>query len=408
MLSKILSTATTLSLLTTTLLANSLESVVNDSKISSEIKFHHASSNLLGFPNSDLATGFGGSFGLVTGDFYGFKLGATLQAMGLINEDTTHKIFRDNLDGEGVVLSELYLDYTIKDTNLKLGRQFIYTPLVSTALKGFSSESMIKDAFEAYIITNSSLPDTTILAGYIHKYQNQTDYMGDIGDFEKDGLEDGAYTIHIKNSSFPNLTLQAQYLKINDFKYDIDIYYAQADYKLGAHTLSAQYAYSKNEAMGSELEDGAVWGVRAMGPLGVGKLGFLTAFTSSYKDGDSYPGLGKGTSDTLFTAMPVGGDGITRRGNADTIVAALTVPIEKFTFIPYIGKSFVNPNSKNPSSQIGDAIAYGLAATYKHSEKFDIKANWEHVRTQNHIPNSNSILSKKDSDTMKLYMTYSF
>lgn len=385
-----------------------LEDAIKSTKFTTQLKSQYASTNLVGLNSTDSIVGIGGNFGLITGDFYGLKIGATLQAEGRLYSDRQNNLFKNDLDAKGVTLSEAYADYTFMNTNLKLGRQFVYTPLISSAIDGKSSEVIIKDAFEAYMITNSDLPDTTLMAGYIRKYQNSTNYNKRAGDFEKfDATQNGAYTVHIKNNSIENLTLQAQYLKVDGYHDDKNALYFQADYKLAGHTLSAQYTCAKNEAMGSKLEKSAVWGVSATGPLGISNLGYITAFTSSYKDGDSYAGLGKGANDTIFTAMPLGGDAISRRGNTDTIVGAVIVPVYKFTAIAYLGKSFANANDKNPSSLIGDVLAYGLAGIYKYNDHLNIKANWEYAKLQNtNMPNGTQI--DKNNNTVKVYASYMF
>lgn len=398
--------------LTNPLLANAsteLEEAIKNTKFTAEIKSQYAYSNLLGYDSADKMAGVGGNIGFLTGDFYGLKLGATLQAMGKIYSDRKNDLFKDSLDANGLALSEAYVDYTLQNTNLKLGRQFIYTPLVSSAINGKSSEVILKDAFEAYTITNSDLPDTTITAGFINRYQNSTDYNGHIGKFKKyDLTQDGAYTVYLKNTSIENLKLQAQYLRVDGYDDNKDAVFFQADYNLMGHILSAQYTFAKNRMMPSELEDSAVWGISATGPLGISNLGYATAFTSSYKDGDSYAGLGKGTNDTLFTAMPLGGDQVARRGNSDTVVGAIVVPVEQFTFIPYLGKSFANPNDKNQSSLIGDVLAYGLGAMYKYDEHLNLKANWEYAKTEESIIMPNGNQSDKDNNTVKIYASYLF
>lgn len=389
--------------------AETLEEAFKASKVTGELKAEYASSNFLGQIHSDNISGVAGSLGIVTDPLFGFKVGATFQASHIIDTDRAGGVFSDDLDAAGAVLSEAYVEYTLSKTSLKVGRQFIFTPLVATSASGQPSESLIKDAFEAYMVTNTDLPKTTLMAGYISKYQNQTDGNGDIGKFEK--LEDGAYTVYAKNQSIANLTLQAQYLDINGeiAGTDKNVFYAQVDYVLAGHTLSAQYINSTDKALGSTLKDGQAWGVKATGPLGLGQLGYVTAFTSSMEDGDVYAGLGRGTVDLLFTAMPVNNAGVAQRGNTDTIVGGIIVPIAGVTFIPYLGKSFCEPNAVNASSLMGDVTGSGLIAIYPVDKHFLIKGNYEHVTTEKTyagIPTG--FLADKETDAFKLYLSYKF
>lgn len=393
-----------------TFAADTLEEAFKASKVTGELKAEYASSNFLGKANSDNISGVAGSLGIVTDSLYGFKVGATFQASHIIDTDRAGGVFADDLDAAGAVLSEAYLEYKISNTSLKAGRQYIYTPLIATSASGQPSEALLKDSFEAYMVTNTDLPNTTLMAGYISKYQNQTDGAENVGKFEK--IEDGAYTVYVKNTSIANLTLQAQYLDVNGetANADKDAFYAQADYILAGHTLSVQYINSTDKSAGSTLKDGQAWGVKATGPLGLGQLGYLTAFTSSFKDGDVFAGLGKGTGDLLFTAMPVNGAGVAQRGNTDTVVGGIIVPIVGTTFIPYAGKSFSDPNSINTSSLPGDMTAVGLVAIYPFNKNFLVKVNYEHVTTEKTypgmIPNGN--FTDKETDVAKVYLSYKF
>ena len=190
-------------LLTAPLFADNLNDAFANGKVKGEIKSEYSNSNFLGATSSDDIGVVGGSLGYTTGDFYGFNAGATFQASHVIAEDNDHSIFARDLDASGAVLSELYLQYKLSNTSAKAGRQFIYTPLISTSINGKSSESVVKDSFEAYLLTNTDIPDTVITAGYVDKYQGKTRGNGDIGKFEQ--YEDGAYTLYVKNNSIENL-----------------------------------------------------------------------------------------------------------------------------------------------------------------------------------------------------------
>lgn len=393
--------------------AETLEEAFKASKVTGELKGEYASSNFLGKSSSDNVSGVAGSLNVITGELYGFKAGVTFQAAHLLDIDRAGNVFQDDLDAAGAVLSEAYLEYKISHTNLKAGRQYIYIPLVATSTSGQPSESLLKDSFEAYMITNADLPNTTVMAGYISKYQNQTDGNKNVGRFEKNAVEDGAYTVYIKNKSLTNTTLQAQYLSVNGYtaSSDKEALYVQADYVLAGHTLSAQYINSTDKSAGSSLKDGQAWGVKATGPLGLGQLGYVTAFTSSFKDGDVYAGLGKGTGDLFLTAMPVNGGGVAQRGNTDTLVGGIIVPIAGVTFIPYLGRSFcdISP-AVNPSSSIGDVTGSGLIAIYPFDKNLLIKANYEHVTIEKTYPGMlpNGNFTDKETDVVKVYLSYKF
>ena len=392
--------------ITTPLLADKVSEAFENMEVKGEIKAAYVNSNFLGANKSDNVLAVGGNLGIVTGDFYGFKAGITFQASSVLSDDVNNNNtspFSVNgvskrvhyFDASGAVLSEAYLQYTISNTSLKVGRQFIYTPLVSTGLENKSSEAIIKDSFEAYLLTNTDLPDTKIVAGYINKWQAQSDGLGDVADFKD--VEDGSYTIYAKNDSIENLTLQAQFLNIDGktSSGDKDAFYFQADYKLGHHTVSAQYLNSTDKSQASNAQDGELFGLKATGPLGLGKLGYLLAYNSSTdNNGAVFTGAGEGATDTPFTAMPVHDGGVPTRADTDTIVGAVVVPAFGATFIPYAGKSF------SDSHALGDVTAMGALAIYPINKNLLVKVDFEHVKVQK--------LISKNTDTTRVYLSYKF
>lgn len=392
--------------ITTPLLADKVSEAFENMKVKGELKTAYINSNFLGASESDSVFAVGGNLGIVTGDFYGFKAGITFQASSVLSDDVNNNNTSPfNVNGvskrtnyfnaSGAILSEAYLEYALSNTSLKVGRQFIYTPLVSTGLENKSSEAIIKDSFEAYILTNTDLPDTKIVAGYINKWQAQSDGHGDVAEFED--VQDGAYTIYAKNTSIKNLTLQTQYLNIDgkEKSGDKDAFYFQADYKLGNHTVSAQYLNSTDKSQATNAEDGELFGVKATGPLGLGKLGYLVAFNSSTDDnGAIYTGAGEGATDTPFTAMPVHDGGVPTRADTDTIVGAIIIPAFDATFIPYTGKSY------SDSHALGDVTAMGAMAIYPINKNLLVKAQFEHVKVQ-------KVLSE-NTDTTRVYLSYKF
>lgn len=147
------------------------------------------------------------------------------------------------------------------------------------------------------------------------------------------------------------------------------------------------------------LEDGELYGIKAQGALGIGKLGYLVAFNSSTKDGDVNLGAGAGTTDTAFTAMPVNGGGVPTRANTDTLVGGLIVPVYDITTIAYAGYSWSNGG-------LGDVSAVGAMAIYPFYENFLLKVNYEHVETEHTIIPAG--IEEKNTDVARVYLSYKF
>lgn len=383
--------------LSSSVYADSLEEAFKASKVSGEIKSEYSSSNFLGQAESDGIFALGGNLGAVSGSYYGFKLGATFQTSHVVDLDKNGDVFgtagNDALDVQGSVLSEAYLQYSIANTTFKAGRQYIQTPLVSSGIDGKSSQSLVKDSFEAYIVANTDIPDTTVVAGYVSKYQAKRDATGDVGSFDK--FEDGAYTIYVKNKSIKDLTFTVQYLDIQGATSlgDKDALYFQVDYKLGMHTLSAQYLKSTENSV-----DGQAFGLMSSGALGIGKLGYIVAYNSSTEDAPVYVGAGTGTSDTLFTAMPVNGGGVPSRPNTDTLVGGIIVPVAGATVIAYGGQS-------SRDIGLGNVKAMGAMVIYPYNKNFLVKVNYEHVNLENTVP---GVIPDANTDVARVYLSYKF
>jgi len=152
-----------------------------------------------------------------TGTFYGFSLGFTTQTSAApFADETAKEVFgtnqNDDLYGSGTQLSEAYITYTIGKTTAKVGRQFIKMPLI-----GSSTSRMITQSFEAALLTNTDIPNTTVSVGAVSKFQDRTDGEGGVGQFEELNKDhDYAYTALIVNQSIPNVELTVQYLSFDD------------------------------------------------------------------------------------------------------------------------------------------------------------------------------------------------
>jgi hypothetical protein len=404
-----LSLATIIALTSITTIASAgenLSDAFSNLKVNGEIKAGYVNSNFLGGADYDAITAAGGRISTVTGDFYGLKAGVTFQGATVLNDDLTKTNSgpfsvnsvskRTNyFNASGAVMSEAYLEYTLSNTNFKGGRQFIDTPVVSSGHEGKSSESMIKDAFEAYVLTNTDISNTTFVVAYVDKWQSQSDGNGNVGEFEQ--VEDGAYTIYAKNKSIENLTLQAQYLKVNGTTSanDKDLFFVQGDYQVGPHTLSAQYYDSTDKTQAPGAQDGQMVAFRATGPLGLGKLGYLVGYSASLdKDGGVFTGLGEGETDTILTGLPVHDGGVPSRPDTNTAVGALVFPISDLTLIGYAGKSMSSTHA------LGDVTGMGAMAIYPVAKNLMLRVNYERVECE-------KILTE-NTNTTRVYLAYNF
>ena len=291
--------------------------------------------------NEDLFS-TGVMLGYVTDSLNGFSFGTTLQSnYAPMASSDAKNLYATDMYGSGAVLSEAYIVYTMKNTTAKVGRQFIASPLVSS-----SGSRMIKEAFQAAVLINTDLPNTTLVAGYADKFQGRTsDYDrsvpgADSGmpSFKKEAVFygtgttagsnvfgfDGAFTAAVINKSIANLTLIGQYLFVNDVEFtnggDAHVFYAEGNYVVPLSNakvlLDATYRGSKTS--NATFDSFHVEGDMYQGRVGFKELaGFNASFAYSTVSSDQSVLLGAGNGPTTYTAPLIKGAEVTSGANTD-------------------------------------------------------------------------------------------
>ena len=323
----------------------------------------------------------------VTDSLYGFKLGATMQSnyAPFADEEAKNLYIADEY-GSGAVLSEAYIAYGIGKTNVTVGRQFISTPLVSG-----SGSRMIKQSFEGAVLVNTDLPATTLVAGYVSKYQGRTDGNGNVGEFLKtadfQGVSaaqtfDGAYTAAAINKSISNLTLTAQYAAVADVggtvDRDVTVYHVEANYVLpmNGFKLGFDAAYRASSTDATLAADGAnLEGNYLVGRIGVSELagfGLSFAYGQSDKSDDLIAGIGAG-ADNLYTNTIIRGGGPAYQANTDAYLFNATYDFAKVgvaglkagaQYAVYKQDKITEATLSRAINQEIDYTTYGVNASY--------------------------------------------
>jgi len=254
----------------------------------------------------------GGYINVTTKAYKGLSAGAEVQFGTVLDKDDVAGNTTGAEDAEGVVLSEAYLQYVAGNTGIKIGRQHISTPLVKN-----SGSRVIKDSFEAITLVNKDIKNTTLVAGYISKFQNRTDGAGDVGDFE-DVLDDGAYTVMAKTQITPELDATVQYASIKKDAGDTNVLFAEAGYKMGAAKVNAEVVSSDNAGA-----EGTLYGVKVATKVGAVAL---TAAATSTGDTDVVRGLGNGAFPS-YTKLTVGAGGLSYKANTDSYMVKASTTV---------------------------------------------------------------------------------
>jgi hypothetical protein len=135
---------------------------------------------------------------------------------------------------------EAWLAGTLGKTTAKAGRMALDTPLVFT-----ETWSIAKNTFEAAVLINSDIPDTTLVAAYVGGHNGGTVFDRAVlapvnanGTTNFSQFYEGAYAFGIINNSFKPLTLQGWYY---DATRVITAYWLQADLNIEGVIVGAQY-----------------------------------------------------------------------------------------------------------------------------------------------------------------------
>jgi hypothetical protein len=165
-------------------------------------------------------------------------------------------------DDSSFWIGEAWLSVKAFDTTAILGRQTLDTPLAFT-----ETWSIDENTFEAVLLTNNSISDTTIIASYISRSNGSNDDQSSLslndlgvsqgGVVSVDGkfetfANNGAYVAGVINNSYKPMTAQFWYYDFVDLA---NAYWVQTDFEFDNILLGAQYG--NVDADGASDDDSA-------------------------------------------------------------------------------------------------------------------------------------------------------
>ncbi|BCD61153.1 MULTISPECIES: OprD family outer membrane porin [unclassified Nitratiruptor] len=301
--------------------------------------------------NQDLATG--GKLHIQTKSFKGVSAGAsfyTTNVVGHINDGAEGFGFFDANNKSYSILGEAYLLGEFGNTTIKVGRQEIDTPFADT-----DDIAMVPNTFEAALLINKDLPDTTIILAQVQRWAGVD--APNPSSFEDLNGDDGVQVASITYEGIEGLALSAWYYYLNDFAID-KIFYADANYEGEvngvSYALGVQYAYQNYSASG--VDSASIYGVSAS----AGYKGFTlgVAYNKS-NDNAADNGFGGGpffTSAEVLTLAEGGVDADAWYVNAELDLD--TFGVEGLTF----GAGYLNLTDTNnvDSTEFDGYISYAF------------------------------------------------
>ncbi len=268
----------------------------------------------------DSAAFNGLSFGVRFYGVYGFNINDAEATSGELAYADMIKQYDPSLYGykngrldNYLFLGEAYLNYTFGNTNIKLGRQKLDTPMA-----GSDDARMLPNLFEAVVVSNTDIADTTLIAAHVTKitvgtfgnvYGETGSYLsahsgygynfsaassGEFVDMGEVALPagspstDGVTAVAAIYKGIPDLTLQAWDYYAHDI---VNVIYLQGDYGWNclindAVKMKASAQFINESDVGDALAgsiDSTYWGVQLAATYG-GLT--LTAAYSQTDDGE--------------------------------------------------------------------------------------------------------------------------
>ncbi|WP_075179616.1 OprD family outer membrane porin [Neptunomonas phycophila] len=342
--------------------ASSLREAIQQGTVSGAFQGYYFARDKASGKDNEIATlGFDLSYQTATLNGFGFKSTFQYTTSPWANNEAK-SARRSNMYGSGAQLSEAYLSYGVNKTQAQLGRMYFWSPLL-----GGSGSRVTKEAFQGVTLVNKDLSNTTLTFAYMDKFQSRTDGNGDIGKFTETfktagapwafELDDGAYTLAIKNASFDNLTLTAAYVNALDA---FETAYFESAYSIGHFGVAAQYYTSQQDS--EQRSD--LFGIK--GDATFGPLNLTLAYTTTDDDADVIPGVGNG-ADLAYTWSEV--FAYQYQAGQDSTKLAAKYKIDSNA---YVGASYLLEDGK------GYERAYtALTGGYQFSDAFGVTAAFE-------------------------------
>jgi len=191
-------------------------------------------------------------------------------------------------------MGELWAAATLGHTTAKVGRMELDTPLAYS-----EKWSIVPNTFDAAVIINQDLPDTTLVAAWVGKGNgvntlgtngipvgiNNGTLIGDnvVGagaDFNT-FMSDGAYAFALVNNSIKPLVFQAWYYDVQNIA---DAFWLQGDVAMQGFTLGAQYASIDTKGAAAGIADSSAYAIKLGYAMDALKL------SAAYSDADDKTG----------------------------------------------------------------------------------------------------------------------
>lgn len=392
-------------ILSQTLATDSLSKAMKSGKVTGEVRAFYIDRTYSGSTdNNRNAFALGGNLGYESGSYHGFSVGAkayTTNGLGINSEknskDTDPSLFGDNYDSYST-LGEAYLQYSISNTTVKVGRQKLATPLAGT-----DDARMLPNLFEAALLINKDIQNTTLIGAHVTKmgvgtFANvygagsmlslQSGYglgykLGTSGKFADmgeialgSGTDTDGVTALAGIYSNAGLTLQLWDYYAHDI---LNAIYLEGKYSTKFRDIGLNVAgqYINQSEVGDELAKAV--DVNYFGAKIGASYGMLSGYFAYSSTSDDKDTVTNGGVITPWGGMPAYTQGMVTRhqffADTDAMKGAVKIkPIDELSLALYyvefdIGKS----NTYKPDTKNWTATEAGFDAIYQASKKLKLR-----------------------------------
>jgi len=255
--------------------------------------------------NKDLFAGIGAGFEL-----------SGLSSVGLENDVVSgmvQSMYPGDLTSAGI--TQAYLTYGIGNTSIKIGRQQLPKSLSPFAFS--ESWNVFKNTFEAGLIVNTDLPDTTLVYAYVTR-SNDVFALADWSRINDNDDNGAVHMITAQNKSIDGLTLTGTYYLAPDFTPadDLSVIWGDAKFAVSDYAIALQGGTILAEDLAPGLADTTAFGAKLGATFGM----FDTSVAYSTVDDGSVPivNFGTGVKTPLYTQMILNQGSI--KSDNDTVV----------------------------------------------------------------------------------------
>jgi hypothetical protein len=252
------------------------------------------------FSDESTYTAVGAQLRAVNKDVIG-GLGAGIELSAIEEDaDITTNAKGGNAGKESAGITQAYLTYGAGNTSLKVGRQTLPKSLSPFAFS--EGWQMFKNTFDAALLVNSDIADTTLVYAYVTKANRSVDAYAD--GFAELNPDNDVHMLTVQNKSLEGITLTGTYYLLPEYvgalNNDTSIFWLDAKTTLAGMNVGLQ----GGQISADNLDvDTTAFGAKVGTKVGGVKLGL--AYSQTGEGGDDGVGIfhnaGTGVKTPLYT-----------------------------------------------------------------------------------------------------------